>query len=576
MNNSLYFLLLIIEIILIDTKTATPDNLNSIISQSSPGDIIELQSGTYNKIPYKISISGTQNNPITIKPQSKATVKFIGSKEACIFELNQISNINIEGPMELSNSKCGIKVINSNNIKIIGLNIHDVDQEAIVVSGDNIEISNNIISNCVLESKNLRKDLTYGIYQCTSTLAKTQNNEFSKNIIFYNNSIENGYGEGIKLSYCDNCSIISNNITNSLAMNMYIYSSKNLLIKGNILKVINQDYNSKFGKAVGIGLSTDSSYDIEEVEIQNNIIIGCRIGIYYFVTGIGSYKSVKIYHNTIWMIDITPIWFTEPINPSSKSELFNNFIYHKKQYQLSPRSVWDIGYNMYYNTEKIPSQFDDTESNKGSSQAIKQMNLSEIFNNNNGDCDYSNANIKINCFRPNPNNKGNGNIYHKGKRIKDEEKDLEGCKRDTNPSIGAFEFPDGCQKDPEPPETDTDVPDTDIPEVVYDVKFKIDYRTDGSMKLVGSLCDWKAEGCYKMRLEGNTIWTYTLNSATKNTFKYKFLEYKGSNNYRWETNNRNFNGEKLAELAEKYSSGTYENCKYEKKEKVITYTCYWQ
>ena len=363
------------------------------------------------------------------------------------------------------------------------------------------------------------------------------------------------------------CQLIMNN-SNSV--------SKNLLIKGNILKVINQDYNSKFGKAVGIGLSTDSSYDIEEVEIQNNIIIGCRIGIYYFITGIGSYKSVKIYHNTIWMIDITPIWFTEPINPSSKSELFNNFIYHKKQYQLSTRSVWDIGYNMYYNTEKIPSQFDDTESNKGSSQAIKQMNLSEIFNNNNGDCDYSNANIKINCFRPNPNNKGNGNIYHKGKRIKDEEKDLEGCKRDTNPSIGAFEFPDGCQKDPEPPETDTDVPDTDIPEVVYDVKFKIDYRTDGSMKLVGSLCDWKPEGCYKMILEGNNIWTYTLNSGTKYTFKYKFLEYKGSNNYRWETNNRLFNGEILAELAEKSSSGTYENCKYVKNGNVITYTCYWQ
>ena len=160
MNNSLYFLLLIIETILINTKTATPDNLDSVISQSTPGDIIELGTGTYSGIPYKFSISGTQNNPITIKPQSKATVKFIGSKEACIFELNQISNINIEGPMELSNSKCGIKVINSNNIKIIGLNIHDVDQEAIVVSGDNIEISNNIISNCVLESKNLRKDLT--------------------------------------------------------------------------------------------------------------------------------------------------------------------------------------------------------------------------------------------------------------------------------------------------------------------------------------------------------------------------------------------------------------------------------
>ena len=133
MNNSLYFLLLIIEIILINTKTATPDNLESIISQSSPGDIIELEAGTYNKIPYKITKSGTQDKPITIKPQSKATVKFEGSDEACIFELSQISNINFEGPMEFSNSKCGIKVLDSNNIKIEGLNIHDIKQEAIII-----------------------------------------------------------------------------------------------------------------------------------------------------------------------------------------------------------------------------------------------------------------------------------------------------------------------------------------------------------------------------------------------------------------------------------------------------------
>ena len=576
MNNSLYFLLFIIEIILINTKTATPDNLESIISQSSPGDIIELTAGTYNKIPYKISKSGTQDKPITIKPQSKATVKFKGSEEACIFELSQISNINFEGPMELYDSKCGIKVIDSNDIKIEGLNIHDIKQEAIVISGENIKISNNIISNCVLESQNLRKDLTYGIYQCTSTLAKTQNNEFSKNILFYNNSIGNGYGEGIKLSYCDNCSVISNNITNSLSMNMYIYSSKNLIIKGNILRITNQDYNSKFGKAVGIGLSTDSTYDIEDLEIQNNIIIGCRIGIYFFITGIGSYKSVKIYHNTIWMIDITPIWFTEPINPSSKCELFNNFIYHKKQYQMSPRSVWEIGYNMYYNTEKIPNQFDDTESNKGSSQAIREMNLSEIFNNYNGECDYSNANVKINCFRPNSKNKGKSNIYHRGKKIKEEEKDLEGCKRDTSPSIGAFEFPDGCKEDPEPPESDTDAPDTDIPEIVYDVQFRIEYRTSKLMKIVGELCNWDPNGCYSMRNEGNNIWTYTLKSGTEYTFKYKFLEFKGKDDVRWEKDNRYFNGKNLAELAENSSSGTYERCRYVKNGQLIKYTCSWQ
>ena len=79
-------------------------------------------------------------------------------------------------------------------------------------------------------------------------------------------------------------------------MNIYIYSSKNLIIKGNIIKTNSSDYNSKFGKAVGKGLSTNSNYDIEDLEIQNNVIIGCGIGIFYFITGIGTYKSAKIYH----------------------------------------------------------------------------------------------------------------------------------------------------------------------------------------------------------------------------------------------------------------------------------------
>ena len=161
-------------------------------------------------------------------------------------------------------------------------------------------------------------------------------------------------------------------------MNIYLYSSKNLLIERNIIKVTNQNYNSKYGKAVGIGLSSDSENDIENIEIQNNIIVGCRIGIYFFITGTGTYKSVKIYHNTIWMVDITPIWFAEPINNPSNSELYNNLIYHNKQSQLYPKSVWGIGYNFFYNSDKVPTQYSDSGNDKGTSRATKNMELSKI------------------------------------------------------------------------------------------------------------------------------------------------------------------------------------------------------
>ena len=585
MNKFFRFLFLLNKILLITTKTISTDNLQNALSQVNPGDIIELSSGVYDKIPYKITKSGTQDNPIIIRPQTQASIQFTGSNDACIFELNQVSYINIEGFMELSNSKCGIKISDSNNIIIKELNIHDIEQHAIVVSGDNIEIRDNNIYNCGLESKNIKQSLTYGDYQCVSSLAKNENNDFSKNIIVKNNSIENGYGEGIKFSYCDNCSAISNNITNTFSMNIYLYSSKNLLIKGNIIKVTNKEYNSKFGKAVGIGLSTDNTNDIEELEIQNNVIIGCRIGIYFFITGKGSYRYVKIYHNTLWMIEITPIWFAEPINPPSNCELFNNFIYHNKQYQLSPKKVWDIGYNIFYNTEKVPSQYEDSKSRQKTSQAIKKIDLSEIFNNINGDCDYTNANININCFRPNPSPQGKINIYHKGIKIKEKEKDLEGCDRDNIPSIGAFESPEGCKKE-EPPESDTSdttepepTDPTDLPDIMYDVKFIIDYNCNSplSLKIATSLNNWNY--FFSMNNEGENKWVYTLKEANNYEFNYKFIVFDNGSNIiqRWEARdyNRIFKGKNLAEFANKYDDGYYEKCKYEKKGNLITLTCSW-
>ena len=580
MEKNFFVLLSLIKILLITTKTIITKDLQNSLSQAEPGDIIELSSGTYSQSPYKFSKSGAPDNPIIIKPQSGASIKFTGSNEGCIFELNGISYVNIQGNMELSNAKCGIKVSDSNNIIIKGLNIHNINQEAIIASGDNIDVSENEIYNCVSDSKNQGKNLNKGINQCITTLRKNQNKDFSTNITFSNNNIHDGYGEGIKFSYCDGCSAIGNTIINTLSMNIYLYSSKNLLIERNIIKVTNQNYNSIYGKAVGIGLSSDSENDIENIEIQNNIIVGCRIGIYFFITGTGTYKSVKIYHNTIWMVDITPIWFAEPINNPSKSELYNNLIYHNKQSQLYPKSVWVIGYNFFYNSDKVPTQYSDSGNDKGTSRATTEIDLSKIFNSQNGKCDYNNANINITCFRPNssPDN-DNINLSHRGKKIREQGKDLEGCKRDTQPSIGAFEFSNGCKTEPEP--TDPPESDTDIPDIEYDVKFVINYQTKNSqiIKMVGTFCKWNKnpQDCFSLNNIGNWNWAYTLKDGISQTFYYKFVTANGNTLDRWESDpNRYFNGKKLLELTKTSKSGIYNDCYYQLKENLITLNCYWR
>ena len=60
------FLLFLLGLSLIASKTITTSDLASAISQASAGDIIEIKSGTYSSVPYSLR-SGTKEKPITIK-----------------------------------------------------------------------------------------------------------------------------------------------------------------------------------------------------------------------------------------------------------------------------------------------------------------------------------------------------------------------------------------------------------------------------------------------------------------------------------------------------------------------------
>ena len=141
----------------------------------------------------------------------------------CIFEFSGISYAKIEGPFELTGGKCGVKSMDVTNVKISGLKIHDTQQHGIVISGEDNEVSNNEIYNCVLENKDVGKTLDYGWSQCVAAWGKDYNSGFSKNIIIKNNFIHEAYGEGLDFLKCDGCSAISNNIYNKWIFYEYLY-----------------------------------------------------------------------------------------------------------------------------------------------------------------------------------------------------------------------------------------------------------------------------------------------------------------------------------------------------------------
>lgn len=72
---------------LISSKTKTTDNLPTAISQASPGDTIELKTGTYTSVSYGLK-SGTEGKPITINPTNAFSMFMVFN----MLTLNDLSN----------------------------------------------------------------------------------------------------------------------------------------------------------------------------------------------------------------------------------------------------------------------------------------------------------------------------------------------------------------------------------------------------------------------------------------------------------------------------------------------------
>ena len=573
-------LLFLIGLSLIVSKTITTTDYASAIRQASPGDTIELLTGTYSNVPYGIP-SGSEGKPITIKAAPNAKVVFVGTTSKYIFEQYQPKYVNIEGPFELKTCNRGVSIYQGYHVTISGLTIHDVQYQGIAVTGHYITVSNNEVYDCSLENKYTAKSREYGWSQCVAVHGISQG-VMSTNIAFKNNKIHEGYGEALDFLECDTCSAIGNDITNGFSMNIYVDASRNIVIEGNILRVNTDYYNTKWGRACGIGMAPESGgIVISNILIQNNVMIGTRMGIYFFTMGNGgAYDKIRIYHNTLWNVGTTPVWFRAPNNTPTGCEMKNNFFYVEGTIEFSPKSSWSLGYNYYYNTYYVPSIYSDS-----SSKSAQTLDVNGMFNNK-GNCNYWDQNLDVECLHPSKN-PGYFKLYHTGTELNEVvSTDFNGCPRKTKtPSIGAFENYDSNCSEEDTSESETTEDSTQKEEEeeeiidAYDVKVKINYCTSGSqiVKMVGSHCSWNVGSCTSMTNEGNCNWVATLSKGTNQKFSFKFIIGSGSSASRWESDpNRTFNGADLKSVADKAANGKYESCDYSKSGSVITLTCYWR
>ena len=569
MNKSLSIILLLLIFVQTTSKVISTNNLKSALTQAVAGDIIELKSGFYRDAPYTLK-SGSKGNPIKIKSASKATVVFEGTKTSCIINGDGVSNVIIEGPMELMEARCGVNIRNGNSITISGLTIKGTQEYGITVSGKDNHIYNNTIYDCVLSNSHYPEDTLSGWTSCLYVFGASYG-EYSSNIIVEKNNIYNGYGEGIDIFECDNCKVIKNNIKNAYNISIFVHESKNIIVDRNVIRVNSDRYDSYYGRACGIGLTSPSSRKLlTNIVISNNIILSTRIGILFFSKhDEGGYDEIKILHNTLWKVKYTPIQFKYPINDPTGCEMKNNFIYVDGTKEFELKNYWSFGYNYYYNVASVPSIYSDP-----TSKAAKSLDISSIFNKIKGCDNYdTNENIDINCFHPSKT-PGTFKLYHSGIPSKYKiHTDYSSCTRSTStPSIGAFEYQEGCSTGPDPD-------DSDVPFYEYDVKFKIKYCIPSSydIKLSGSFCNYNIENSISMKSEGSCVYSATIQDATAESFSYKFVLTYENSPQSWEDDPfRKFNGPALASLADKSASGTYENCSYTRSGNLITLQCSWQ
>ena len=224
---------------------------------AAPGDTINVEKGNYS--PFKISVSGTKNKPITFSSDGAVIDAFQGSTRDGI-EIKNAKHITIRGFEVHHANRAGISAITCSDITL-EWNKLVKNQHWGIFTGfcSNLTINNNIASESVKE---------HGIYVSNT----------SENITVHNNITFSNHAAGIQLNGDKNMGGIGI-ITNAHIYNNLIY------------------YN---GKAGGAALNMDG---VQYSKVYNNILYdnyATGIGLFKGDGGDGS-KYNQVIHNTIVM-----------------------------------------------------------------------------------------------------------------------------------------------------------------------------------------------------------------------------------------------------------------------------------
>jgi len=331
-----------------------------------PGDMLYVRGGTYNQLVTVWGVHGSQTSPIYIQPYNGETVVIDGTGftgVSAVVGLGQSSWVRFDSFEVKNGIEAGIKVYDSNNIKVRWNKVHDNQKFGIVVAtasasafgtAHHVLVEGNDVYRNVLN--NSAKTATSGWTQGIGTL-RAEEVDIVDNYVFEN------YGEGIDCVLTNGCRIVNNTVYDNYGTNIYLDNATNVLVNRNFCmsgRVSNYlDYYRNNHGAHGISLANEfytingasTQNPLNHIKITNNIVVNGGHGVLYRDSYYGGgLHDTLVANNTFYGSSTHAPVYIEGTTVHDTTTIQNNIVYASgTSYAYAPSAAITWGYNTWYN-----------------------------------------------------------------------------------------------------------------------------------------------------------------------------------------------------------------------------------
>lgn len=331
-----------------------------------PGDVLYVRGGTYNQLVTIWEVNGSETAPIYIQPYNGETVIIDGAGftgVSSVVGIGKSSWVRFDDFEVKNGIEAGIKVYDSNNVKVRWNTVHDNQKFGIVVAtasasafgtAHHVLVEGNDVYRNVLN--NSAKTATSGWTQAIGTL-RAQHVDIVSNYVYEN------YGEGIDCVLTDGCNVLRNTVYDNYGVNIYLDNATNAVVDRNFCmsgRVSNYlDYYRNNHGAHGVAMANEfhtvngssAQNPLNHIRVTNNIVVKGGYGVGYRDSQYGGgLHDTLIANNTFYGSTAYEPIYIEGTTVHSTTTIQNNIIYAAgNDYAYAPSSAITWGYNTWYN-----------------------------------------------------------------------------------------------------------------------------------------------------------------------------------------------------------------------------------